>query len=204
MQDRRSLKATLLPLDDNIDRKKKNTLPSEKPSFDPKETTTTIDALPQSPQPNPQPNHRLMKDFGRPQLPSFHGSTSEDALTFIRDFYGIVQHFPLNNLTEDALRMRYFPYTLRDAAKTWFMTLTPGSLRTWSEVYNKFIVGNSKKEKAMLDLGESINLMPYSVYLQLGLDRLKPTTMSLELADLAVRYPSGMSRQCFPFCFRHK
>nr|GLL27278.1 uncharacterized protein LOC109169442 [Ipomoea trifida] len=106
-----------------------------------------------------------MKDFGRPQvggspscivltdaarnyelktvhynqLPSFHGSASEDALTFIRDFYGIVQHFPLNDLTEDALRMRCFPYTLKDAAKIWFMSLTPGSLRTWPEVYNKFI-----------------------------------------------------------------
>ncbi|XP_031094188.1 uncharacterized protein LOC115998667 [Ipomoea triloba] len=124
-----------------------------------------MDALLQPHRPNPQPNPRLMKDFGRPQvgaspscivltdaarnyelktvhynqLPSFHGSASEDALTFIRDFYGIVQQFPLNDLTEDALRMRCFPYTLKDAAKTWFMTLTPGSLRTWPEVYNKFI-----------------------------------------------------------------
>nr|GMD17519.1 uncharacterized protein LOC109169442 [Ipomoea batatas] len=134
-------------------------------TFEPKETTTTMDALLQPHRPNPQPNPRLMKDFGRPQvggspscivltdaarnyelktvhynqLPSFHGSANEDALTFIRDFYGIVQHFPLNDLTEDALRMRCFPYTLKDAAKTWFMTLTPGSLRTWPEVYNKFI-----------------------------------------------------------------
>ncbi|KAL5810649.1 hypothetical protein ACOSQ4_027217 [Xanthoceras sorbifolium] len=35
--------------------------------------------------------------------------------------------------------MRCFPYTLKDKAKTWLMTLPPGSLRTWSEVYNKFI-----------------------------------------------------------------
>nr|GMD14715.1 Retrotransposon gag protein [Ipomoea batatas] len=73
------------------------------------------------------------------QLPSFHGSASEDALTSIRDFCGIVQHFPLNDLTKDALMMRCFLYTLKDAAKTWFMSLTPGSLRTWPEVYNKFI-----------------------------------------------------------------
>ncbi|XP_019171341.1 PREDICTED: uncharacterized protein LOC109166897 [Ipomoea nil] len=53
-------------------------------------------------------------------------------------------------------------------------------------------VGNSKKEKAMLDLGASINLMPYSVYLQLGRDKLKSTTMSLELADRSVRYPRGI------------
>nr|GMD96789.1 putative nucleotidyltransferase, Ribonuclease H [Ipomoea batatas] len=35
--------------------------------------------------------------------------------------------------------MRCFPSTLKDAAKTWFMFLTPGSLQTWPEVYNKFI-----------------------------------------------------------------
>nr|GLL33619.1 uncharacterized protein LOC109169442 [Ipomoea trifida] len=166
MQGRRSLKPTLLPLDDNIDKKKKKPLPFENPNPKPKETTTTMDALlHQPPRPNPQPNPRLMKDFGRHQvggapscivlsdaarnyelktvhynqLPSFHGSANEDTLTFIRDFYGIVQHFPLNDLTEDALRMRCFPYTLKDAAKTWFMTLTPGSLRTWPEVYKKFI-----------------------------------------------------------------
>nr|GLL29648.1 uncharacterized protein LOC109174985 [Ipomoea trifida]GMD96776.1 TMV resistance protein N-like [Ipomoea batatas] len=81
------------------------------------------------------------------QLSSFHGSASEDALTFIRDFYGIVQHFPLNDLTKDALRMRCFPYTLKDAAKTWFMSLTPGSLQTWPEVYNMFI-GMEKVQNA--------------------------------------------------------
>nr|GMD98112.1 Retrotransposon gag protein [Ipomoea batatas] len=73
------------------------------------------------------------------QLLSFHGSASEGTFTFIRDFYGIVQNFPLNDLIEDDLRMRCFSYTLKDAAKTWFMSLTPGSLRTWLEVYNKFI-----------------------------------------------------------------
>ena len=72
-------------------------------------------------------------------LPSFHGMASEDPLNFIREFYSIVQTFPLSNLTEEQLRLRCFPFTLKDAAKTWFMTLTPGSLNTWEEVYNKFI-----------------------------------------------------------------
>ncbi|KAL5779463.1 hypothetical protein ACOSQ2_010200 [Xanthoceras sorbifolium] len=29
--------------------------------------------------------------------------------------------------------------TMKDKAKQWLMTLPPGSLHTWSEVYNKFI-----------------------------------------------------------------
>ena len=44
----------------------------------------------------------------------------------------------------------------------------------------------------MLDLGASINLMPFSVYKQLGLTELKPTTMSLLLADGSARYPRGI------------
>ncbi|KAL5789431.1 hypothetical protein ACOSQ2_004319 [Xanthoceras sorbifolium] len=49
-------------------------------------------------------------------------------------------------------------------------------------------IGNVKKERAMLDLGARINLMPYSVYIQLGLNELQPTSMSLLLADRSTQY----------------
>ena len=51
-------------------------------------------------------------------LPSFHGLPLEDALKFLREFYTTIQTFPLHGLTEDELRMRCFPYTLKDRAKT--------------------------------------------------------------------------------------
>ena len=38
-------------------------------------------------------------------------------------------------------------------------------------------------EKALLVLGASVNLLPYSVYKKLGLGELKPTTITLSLAD---------------------
>ena len=37
-----------------------------------------------------------------------------------------------------------------------------------------------------------MNLMPYSVYLQLGLGELKPKTMTLQLADRSVKIPRGI------------
>ncbi|RVW27399.1 hypothetical protein CK203_095427 [Vitis vinifera] len=37
--------------------------------------------------------------------------------------------------------------------------------------------------QTLLDLGASVNLLPYSVYKQLGLGGLKPTTITLSLAD---------------------
>ena len=47
-------------------------------------------------------------------------------------------------------------------------------------------------EKALLDLGASSNLLPYSVYKQLGLGELKPTSITLSLADRSVKIPRGM------------
>ena len=47
-------------------------------------------------------------------------------------------------------------------------------------------------DKALLDLGASVNLLPYLVYKQLGLGELKPTTITLSLADRSVKIPKGI------------
>ena len=44
-------------------------------------------------------------------------------------------------------------------------------------------IGGISLEKALLDLGASVNLLPYSMYKQLGLGELKPTSITLSLAD---------------------
>ena len=43
-----------------------------------------------------------------------------------------------------------------------------------------------------MDLEASVNLLPYSVYVQLGLGELKPTAMTLQLADWSVKVPWGI------------
>jgi hypothetical protein len=47
----------------------------------------------------------------------------------------------------------------------------------------------SQIERALLDLGASVNLLPYSIYVQLGLGELKPTSMTLQLTDRLVKVP---------------
>ena len=47
-------------------------------------------------------------------------------------------------------------------------------------------------DKALLDLGASVNRLPYSVYKQPGLGELKPTTMTLSLVDRSVKIPKGI------------
>ena len=51
--------------------------------------------------------------------------------------------------------------------------------------------GGTYVEKASLDLGVSVNLLPYLVYKQLGLGELKPTTTTLSLADRSIKIPKG-------------
>ncbi|GJS35464.1 reverse transcriptase domain-containing protein [Tanacetum coccineum] len=46
---------------------------------------------------------------------------------------------------------------------------------------------------ALADLGASINLMPYSLYAKLSLKTLKPTKMSIRLADRSFQYPVGIA-----------
>ena len=52
-------------------------------------------------------------------------------------------------------------------------------------------IGGTCVEKALLDLGSSVNLLPYLVYKQLGLGELKPTSITLSLVDRSIKIPKG-------------
>ena len=53
-------------------------------------------------------------------------------------------------------------------------------------------IGGTCIDKALLDLGASVNLLPYLVCKQLGLGELKPTNITLSLADRLVKIPKGI------------
>ena len=53
-------------------------------------------------------------------------------------------------------------------------------------------IGGNCIDKSLLDLGASVNLLPYSVYKQLGLGELKPTNITLSLVDRSVKIPKGI------------
>ncbi|GKB00242.1 reverse transcriptase domain-containing protein, partial [Tanacetum coccineum] len=62
----------------------------------------------------------------------------------------------------------------------------------------KFLIPCALQEldrtNALADSGASINLLPHSIYKQLGLGALKPTRMTLELANRSVTHPMGIKR----------
>ena len=53
-------------------------------------------------------------------------------------------------------------------------------------------IGGNCIDKSLLDLGASVNLLPYSMYKQLGLGELKPTNITLSLADRSVKILKGI------------
>lgn len=53
-------------------------------------------------------------------------------------------------------------------------------------------IGDVELSRALCDLGASVSLIPLSVCRKLGLKEMKPTNISLQLADRSVKYPLGV------------
>ncbi|KAL2461350.1 Uncharacterized protein Adt_44770 [Abeliophyllum distichum] len=62
----------------------------------------------------------------------------------------------------------------------------PGSFKLPSTI------GEFYNFNTLCDLGASVNLMPLSVYMRLGLGKVKATSVSLQLADRSIKYPRGV------------
>ncbi|KAM1376190.1 hypothetical protein ACFX2F_037958 [Malus domestica] len=90
-------------------------------------------------------------------LPSFYGLPNEDPLAHVKEFYNVVSGLPLQGVSEANLRMRVFPYTLKDRAKSWLMTLAPGSLITWDAVAKKFLEKFFSTQKTATLRGQIFN-----------------------------------------------
>ena len=86
--------------------------------------------------------------------------------------------FETVNLSEEcsATLQRKLPQNLKD----------PGSFTI------PCTIGNAIFERALCDLGASINLMPLSIFKRLGLGEARPTTVILQLADRSLKHPRGV------------
>ncbi|XP_022158836.1 uncharacterized protein LOC111025302 [Momordica charantia] len=69
----------------------------------------------------------------------FGGLTNEDPYSHLKSFIEIANAFQLPGNSEDALRLKMFPFSLRDGARTWINALEPNSINTWAELTDKFL-----------------------------------------------------------------
>ena len=154
---------------------------------------TSSEARPSIPVPYPQrlKKHKLDKQFTKfmdvfkklhinipfadalEQMPSY--------VKFMKDILykkRRLADFETVNLTEEcsAILHRKLPQKLKD----------PGSFTI------PCTIGNAIFERALCDLGASINLMPLSIFKRLGLGEARPTTVTLQLADRSLKHPRGV------------
>ena len=71
-------------------------------------------------------------------LPSFNGLDNEDPYNHLGEFLEICTTFKLQNLTDDALKLRLFPFSLKNKAKYWLHSLGANTITTWAQMQQVF------------------------------------------------------------------
>ena len=69
----------------------------------------------------------------------FSGMVNEDPYLHVRNFLEVSDSFKLPGVSDDALRLRLFPFSLRDQARSWLNNLEHDSVRSWNELAEKFL-----------------------------------------------------------------
>ena len=74
-----------------------------------------------------------------PLLPTLHGMESENPYSHIREVEEVCNTFKEETATVDLMRLKIFPFTLKDKAKFWLNSLRPRSIRKWAKMQVEFL-----------------------------------------------------------------
>ncbi|CAN6455423.1 unnamed protein product [Victoria cruziana] len=73
-------------------------------------------------------------------LPSFHGLASEDPYRHLDEFLDVCATVKISHVDDGALRLRLFPFSLKERARDWLKSLPPSvSIATWEDLQREFL-----------------------------------------------------------------
>nr|GEV71937.1 reverse transcriptase domain-containing protein [Tanacetum cinerariifolium] len=86
-------------------------------------------------------NFRLKNDMIQQVQNScrFHGLSGDDANKHLDKFLHVTQSIKVNGVTDDALRLYLFPYSLTHHTTTWFDRLPRNSINTFEQMAKMFL-----------------------------------------------------------------
>ncbi|KAK5840615.1 hypothetical protein PVK06_009518 [Gossypium arboreum] len=74
------------------------------------------------------------------QFVHFDGLQDEDPNNQLANFLEFCDTFKINGVSDDAISLRLFPFSLRNKAKQWLNSLPRGSITTWEQMTEKFLL----------------------------------------------------------------
>ena len=83
----------------------------------------------------------------------FHGLAHEDPNAHILNFLEVCDTVKYNGVSDDAIRIRLFPFSLKEKAKHWLISEPPDSITSWDDLLENFLARFFPPEKA--EKGES-------------------------------------------------
>ena len=91
----------------------------------------------------------------------FHRLPNEDPNLHIAYFLDICDMFRVNSVLDDAIRLRLFPFFLKDKAREWLNSLLAGSITNWATLAQMFLAKYFPHGKTVKLHNEITNFMQY-------------------------------------------
>ena len=87
----------------------------------------------------PPTEQLVIKPHIVPLLPTLHGMERENPYAHIKEFEEVCNTFQEGGASIDLMRLKLFPFTLKDKAKIWLNSLRLRSIRAWIDLQAEFL-----------------------------------------------------------------